>query len=283
MSSIWSIPLRLSIPPLLALFAVPLFLAALLTSFFALTALAIRTSYVYAKLSLRLLSSYILALVRASTKSRLRRQQQLQKGKLAPLTIAPSPISWTPTRRMSRSGTASSSPVSTTGHRKAASIASFESRTGDSAPREDYEGLGGWRDSIDEEEEAAWLALNARLELPASSTMYAVQQAQQASGSSSPTRTRKHHRRSWTGGSLGVAGMTRQLSWYGSGNMKAATPLVMGMSGVNIKAGDDNGKRRSRTPSNGSTDDLGYFGQSHHYAPGRKRSNASSLTKKDKQ
>jgi hypothetical protein len=277
MTSIWSVPLRLAIPPLLALFAIPLFLTALFTSILALTALAIRTSYVYAKLSFRLLRSYLLALMRASTRSRLRRQQ-LQKVNPSSLTISPSPTSWTPTRRLSRSGTANTSPVSTTGPRRTGSIASFESRTGDLAPREDYEGLGGWRDSIDEEEEAAWQALNARLELPASSTMYAVQQAQQASGSTSPSRTRKHHRRSWTAGSLGVPGMTKQLSWYGSGNIKVSTPLVMGMG--TTKVGDDNGKRWSHTSSNGSNDDLGYFGQSHHITPGRKKNNGM---KKEKQ
>jgi hypothetical protein len=277
MSSIWSIPLRLLIPPLLTLFAIPLFLTALFTSILALTALAIRTTYVYAKLSLRLLRSYLLALVRASTRSRLRRQKQLEKGKPSSLNINPSPSPWTPTRRLSRSGTASTSPVSI---KRTGSIGSFNSQNGDLIPREDYEGLGGWRDSIDEEEEAAWQALNARLELPANTTLNAVQ-TQQAARPESPTRTKKHHRRSWTGGSLGVSGMTRHLSWYGTSNSKVFTPLVMGIGGNSSTHIADQTGRRSRTPSNGSTDDLGYFGQSHNL-PVMRRNNGSSFIKREK-
>lgn len=91
---------------------------------------------------------------------------------------APSPVYKATKPRRRRSVVGSSTPTS-----KIAKTSSFASLVGTCTDR-DYEGVGGWRVSIDDEEEALWMSLNSRLELPAI-TSPAV----------------RRHRRSLTGGS----------------------------------------------------------------------------------
>jgi hypothetical protein len=113
----------------------------------------------------------------------------------------------------------------------------------------DYEGVGGWRDTQDDSDEAQWLNMNANLELPASSSDFVY------SGSSSPTSIRRrHHVRSLTGGSQRLS---MRDSWYaatpGGGSVKAG--------GLSRRGGSDSGNAsRNRTPDSDS-EEMGYFSQ----------------------
>jgi hypothetical protein len=90
--------------------------------------------------------------------------------------------------------------------------------------------------------------MNAHLELPASgSGLYAQQNGAEAK--------RRNHKRSLTGGS-------QRHTWAGGpGSQQLDAGIRMTASPV---------QSRTRTPSSGSKEDLGYFGQIH--GPGRRKS-----------
>lgn len=94
-------------------------------------------------------------------------------------------------------------------------------------PARDYEGIGGWRDeAVDPAEEALWIGMNSRLELPAVV----------------PERARRHHRRSYTGQSQMSSGSQVSLVNMASGGGRSGiwSPEALRMSPV---------QSRARTPS----------------------------------
>lgn len=227
MSRLWFNPLRLIFPPLLVIFSIPLAIFAVITTFLAISFLCIYGAVIYVSFGLKLLQSYI--------EERHRGVKQLP---LSPHSTYTSPS-------IPQRSRTNSSPTTATPANRSQSYASLFAHN---RANRDYEGVGGWRDTNDDSDEAQWLNMNANLELPASSSDFAY------SGSSSPTSIRRrHHVRSSTGGSQRLL----RESWY------AATP-----GGGGIRAGslarrtgsDSPSASRNRTPSSGS-EEPGYFTQ----------------------
>jgi len=158
--------------PFLLLFSLPLAFFAILTTTLAFWLLVIRVVFVYYELAMTLL-----------------------RASIAPSTLPqpPTPPPLSPTkhrgsprsRRASRSSSSGSSDLHvwrTTADFKSQSSATLALST----PLRDYEGVGGWRFQEGEEEEALWMGMNSRLELPASQM--------------------RRHQRSLTGGSRASSG-----------------------------------------------------------------------------
>ncbi|QDS72335.1 hypothetical protein FKW77_007885 [Venturia effusa] len=160
-------PLYLFVPPVILLFSIPLGFFAVFTTCFAIGTLLIRVSIVYFDLLLALIRSYV-----------------VEKTK------APSPQPSPPYKHRSRRGsglsTSSSQDFTVLGKHGPIKSESFASLLGAGAPgsTRDFEGIGGWRETaVNPGEEALWINMNSRLELPA------------------PTVERRRHQRSLTGGS----------------------------------------------------------------------------------
>lgn len=184
-------PLYLLGPPLLLLVSIPLAIIALLTTSIAIGILAVRVSIVYFELGIALVHAYLFPPVQ----------------KPAPKQLSPRHTS--PHRaRHRRSSTASTTSSQDTAippnpprlHNKSGS---FVSLIGTSEITRDFEGVGGWRVSGGDDEEALWMGMNARLELPAA-------------------LPKRKHQRSLTGGS-----QTQRWSW---------SPEAMRMSPMQSRA-----------------------------------------------
>lgn len=147
--SIFSKPLHLLGPPCLLLISVPLGLFACFTTTVALSLLAVRVSVVYFELGVALLHAYVFP----------ETPKQLRKRNVPPSTPSP------PRTRHRRSSSSSLDTVVPPAriHTKSGSSASL---LGASDITRDFEGVGGWRFYDGEEEEALWMGLNKRLELP---------------------------------------------------------------------------------------------------------------------
>lgn len=164
-------PLYLLVPPLIIICSVPLGIFAAITTTLAIGTLLIRVSIVYFELGLALIHSYIFAPPSNSfSRSQLKHTHQ--------------PAQHHSRRRRS---SASSSQEFIVGNKhgphKSDSFASLLG-AGVLGPGRDFEGIGGWRDTtMTPGEEALWINMNSRLELPA------------------PTIERRKHQRSSTGGS----------------------------------------------------------------------------------
>jgi hypothetical protein len=157
-------PMYLLGPPLLLLVSIPLAIFATITTTVAITALTIRVSIVYFELGVALIHAYLLP--------------PPQK----PLPSRSSPKRASPTHpRTRRSSIASAASLDQPQriHRKSDS---FVSLIGTSDVTRDFEGVGGWRVSGGDDEEALWMGINSRLELPTA-------------------RPKRRHQRSLTGGS----------------------------------------------------------------------------------
>lgn len=168
-----SVATLLSIP-FIAIASIPLLSFAAFTTSLAFATLLIRVSVVYVELALALLQS---ALSPSSSKAPAR-------PIILPLR---SPVRSEPPKvGHHRRGSASSAtpPPSTYSHNRNSSYASLVGI----GPSRDYEGVGGWRltSGEDQEEEATWMGMNSRLELPALSI---------------PSPATKKHMRSLTSGS----------------------------------------------------------------------------------
>jgi hypothetical protein len=163
-------PFYLLAPPILLLFAVPLAVFAAITTALAITTLLIRASIVYFELGLALIHSYLFAesskaSARSSHQSSPHQQQHHRR------------------RRSSTSSSQEFTLPNKHGPHKSDSFASLLG-AGVLGPGRDFEGIGGWRDAAPTPgEEALWINMNSRLELPA------------------PTAERRRHQRSLTGGS----------------------------------------------------------------------------------
>ncbi|KAF1997795.1 hypothetical protein P154DRAFT_536848 [Amniculicola lignicola CBS 123094] len=145
-------PLYLLGPPLLVLISVPLAIFAVITTSIAVSMLAVRVSIVYFELGVALIHSAL-----------------FPPPQKPPLTH-PSPRRASPhrarNRRSSIASTTSSQDTAVPPRLKNKS-GSFVSLIGTSEPTRDFEGVGGWRVAANEDEEALWMGMNSRLELPA--------------------------------------------------------------------------------------------------------------------
>jgi hypothetical protein len=246
-------PLYLLAPPALILVSIPLVFFAILTSTIAFTTLLIRVSIVYFELALALLRSSLF-----TEPSKPLRQSH---------THHHVPSSNTPRRRGSTISISSSQDFGHPGKHEPRKSESFASFLGAGVnTRRDYEGIGGWRDAgEDPADEALWIGMNSRLELPAIT----------------PARQR-HHQRSLTGGSQRWSGVwspeamrmspvqsrarTPSISEYGdeyfglqphgrslheSHNSKRRRSLVGAAGGDDTKKG--NGERRKSLSGSSST------------------------------
>jgi len=151
--------LQLLGPLLLLSLALPLALLATLTTTFAFLTLLLRVSIVYFEVGVALIHS------RISTPA-------TPTAPLIKLRTARTPTSTSthqlPQRRQPRrhNSTLSFQDLPT-GHKTPTYTASFTSLLGSGGPTRDYEGVGGWRLSADGQDDALWMGINSRLELPA--------------------------------------------------------------------------------------------------------------------
>ncbi|KAF2014135.1 hypothetical protein BU24DRAFT_462948 [Aaosphaeria arxii CBS 175.79] len=165
-------PLYLLGPPLLLLVSIPLAVFAVLTTLLAISTLAVRVSIVYFELGVALFHAFFFP-----------PPPKIPSKQPSPSRLSPNR---TRHRRSSIASTASSLetavPTSNTPrlHNKSGSFASL---IGTGEITRDFEGVGGWRVPGDEDEEALWMGINSRLELPA-------------------VVPKRKHQRSLTGGSL---------------------------------------------------------------------------------
>lgn len=157
-------PMCLLGPPLLLLVSIPLAIFATVTTTIAITALTIRVSIVYFELGVALIHAYLLPPPHKSLPSRS-----------SPKRAFPPQ----PRTRRSSIASATSLDVPQRIHRKSDSLVSL---IGTSDVTRDFEGVGGWRVTGGDDEEALWMGINSRLELPTA-------------------RPKRRHQRSLTGGS----------------------------------------------------------------------------------
>jgi hypothetical protein len=188
MSSIVS-PLYLFGPPLLVLISIPLAILATVTTTIAITALTIRVSIVYFELALALIHSYLFPPPSKPVPQR-------------PSTVRKSPPRARNRRNSVASNSSSHDVAGTPSYppRLHSKSGSFVSLVGTSEITRDFEGVGGWRVPGDGDEEALWMGMNSRLELPA------------------VLPKQRNHRRSATGGS-------QRWSWHGSPEAMRMSPM----------------------------------------------------------
>ncbi|KAL5372188.1 hypothetical protein DPSP01_013689 [Paraphaeosphaeria sporulosa] len=139
-------PLHLLGPPLLFLVSFPLAIFAAITTGIALSLLTVRVSIVYFELGVALLHAYLYP----------------EPPKVASRRVVP-PVSPPRFRRTSTSSDSAAPAVRL--YTKSGSSASLVN-VNRMANARDFEGVGGWRYYEGEEEEAIWMGMNKRLELP---------------------------------------------------------------------------------------------------------------------
>ena len=167
-------------PPLL-LFAIPLFLFALLTTFSACLVLGLRVSIVYVELFVSVVQNLLSP--SRTLAPYLRKKISTPLIEPATLSLSSSQLDWmqpsSPTRttrslrRTSSTITSSSGPSSRSGNTTPKAL-SFGSGDTTNPFNRDYEGVGGWRMPAtteeaaedEEREEELWTGMNKRLELP---------------------------------------------------------------------------------------------------------------------
>lgn len=190
--------------PALLLLSIPLATFAVVTTALAFWTLLFRVSIVYVELFLALLRAYITP-------------AQPSVIELPPL----SPIKERAIHKRRANSSASSLGGTETPKNPPTKSESFASLVGTGQNR-DFEGVGGWRVSGNEEEEALWMSMNSRLELPAA-----------------PAR---RHERSFTGGSQ---------------RFTFASPEVGRSPGLMLKT--PGGKHWQRHSMSGTASPEGYF------------------------
>lgn len=141
-------PLYFVVPPALILVSIPLAIFAAFTTCIAFALLLVRVCIVYFELGIALLRSWLIA---EPTKPRRR---------------GPSSPTQSPHPHRRRRSSILSSPPSQEFRRPPLKSDSYVTLLGAGAPDRDYEGVGGWRVEGDEPEEALWISMNSRLELP---------------------------------------------------------------------------------------------------------------------
>lgn len=151
-------PLYAVAPFIIVMVSVPLAIFAVVTTSVALSLLAFRGFIVYTQLGTALLSAWL------SPTSAKPVAQRLQP---------PSPERSSPPRSRNRrtsNGSGSSQDTTVPTSRLGPKSGSFTGLLGEGGLTRDYEGVGGWRDTGNEDEEALWMGINSRLQLPTAPT-----------------------------------------------------------------------------------------------------------------
>ncbi|KAF1992181.1 hypothetical protein K402DRAFT_387844 [Aulographum hederae CBS 113979] len=195
-------PIHLLGIPAILLLCIPLGILAIVTTYLAFSALLFRVSIVYVELGAAIIRSWIFR--GPSTKS-------FQHPPPQP----PTPDCHSPAHRQRRSSAISNVSFEHPARQRhgPSKSESFTALVSTSSDR-DFEGIGGWRPvSNNEEEEALWMSMNSRLQLPALVG----------------ERPGSRHRRSYTGGkdSPEVLRMSPAVS-------RARTPLAGPGDGVQV-------------------------------------------------
>ncbi|KAH7052095.1 hypothetical protein B0J12DRAFT_540698, partial [Macrophomina phaseolina] len=194
-------PLYLLAPPILIVASLPLVALAVLTTSLAVGTLLIRVSIVYFELGVALIHSWLFA-----TNNAGKQRSRASSGYS------------TPTRHHRRRRSSAASLLAadqSVPRRPPTKSESFASLVSTAGPNRDFEGIGGWRMPGDGEEEALWIGMNSRLELP----------------TALPDKHRRHQR-SLTGGS-------QRCSW---------SPEAIRMSPVQSRARTPNGHEGPSSP-----------------------------------
>lgn len=185
-------------PFVLVVVSIPLAICAVITTSFAVTLLACRAAVVYVQLTIALIGAWVDP----------RPSKPTIESLYSPLT--PSPEGKSPTRQRQRNGNISSTssqetivPAARAAQTSNSNLPYKVSVVTNEAAR-DFEGVGGWRTPGDDDEEALWMNMNSRLELPREA----------------PSR---RHQRSHTGGST-------------PGNRRSWSPESLRMSPVQSRA-----------------------------------------------
>lgn len=195
--NMWN-PVYALAPFVLVVVSIPLAICAVITTSFAVTLLACRAAVVYVQLTIALIGAWVDP----------RPSKPTIESLYSPLT--PSPEGKSPTRQRQRNGNISSTssqetivPAARAAQTSNSSLLFKVSLVTNEAAR-DFEGVGGWRTPGDDDEEALWMNMNSRLELPREA----------------PSR---RHQRSHTGGST-------------PGNRRSWSPESLRMSPVQSRA-----------------------------------------------
>ncbi|KAF9693374.1 hypothetical protein EKO04_008572 [Ascochyta lentis] len=152
-------PLYAAAPFITVLVSIPLAIFAVLTTSIALSLLAFRSFVVYTQLGTALLGAWI---------------SPVPPKPVAPQHQPRSPERTSPPR--TRNGRSASNASGTSSRNNTVPVSrlgpksqSFTALLGGGELTRDYEGVGGWRDTGNEDEEALWMGINLRLQLPAAS------------------------------------------------------------------------------------------------------------------
>ena len=162
--NLWN-PLYALAPLVLLSISIPLAIFAVFTTSIAISLLFCRAAVVYVQLTAALIGSWIESPASKPVPTRRR----------SPSTASPERTSPHRYRSHRRSITGSTSSLETDvpaarEGRLPNNSASFATLLGTSEIPRDFEGVGGWRAPGDDDEEALWMGMNSRLQLPADAT-----------------------------------------------------------------------------------------------------------------
>ncbi len=175
-------PLYAFAPFVLLLVSIPLAIFAILTTSMAVAMLSFRALIVYFQLGIALVGAWMAPSLSVSP-SKLQSRRSAQSSKRS------SPTRQRQQQRRSSNTSAGSQDTVTPAiqpthlHGKSGS---FTSLIGTSEITRDFEGIGGWRFPGDSDEEALWIGLNSRLQLPA--TVPARRHKRSLTGGASPSQ-----------------------------------------------------------------------------------------------
>lgn len=176
-------PLYAVAPFMIVLVSVPLAICAVVTTCIALSLLAFRGFIVYTQLGTALLGAWLSPPPSKPVASQ-RQHQHPSPERSSPPRIRH--------RQTSSNGSgASSQDTVVDASRLGTRSGSFTALLGEGGITRDYEGVGGWRDTGNDDEEALWMGINSRLQLPAATPVRRHQRRH--TGEQSPNQ-----RRSWS-------------------------------------------------------------------------------------
>ncbi|CAO2653810.1 Nn.00g032210.m01.CDS01 [Neocucurbitaria sp. VM-36] len=174
--NVWN-PLYAVAPFVVFVVSIPLAIFAIMTTSLAVALLSCRALVVYFQLGVALASAWLLPALPKSSSRVTSSHRPSSSGQSSPTRQRNRRSSAVSTTSQD-SATVAPAPHASRLHNKSGS---FSSLIGTSEITRDFEGVGGWRVAGDEDEEALWMGINSRLQLPADA----------------PTR---RHKRSLTGG-----------------------------------------------------------------------------------
>ncbi|KAG9198597.1 hypothetical protein G6514_009773 [Epicoccum nigrum] len=147
-------PIYAVAPFVIVMVSVPLAIFAVVTTSIALSLLAFRGLIVYTQLAYALLTAWLSP---TPAKPMPPRRQSTPSERSSPPRSR--------NRRRSSNGSSQESTLPTP--RLGTRSGSLTALLGEGGPTRDYEGVGGWRDTGNDDEEALWMGINSRLQLPA--------------------------------------------------------------------------------------------------------------------